>query len=277
MPGNAETEELTAFVRRYAAVNAATGQVSDGYFRVDGGKTRGKAKKCAALVDWNSDPDKVLIELKRRVDQARADHAVVIVRAMPRGESHAAESLPFEGDPEPTIGGDDEVDIPKGANAAAEALGIVAIQTDRRVGMLVESLLRMAEERTQVEVERALYAYHAMAVAGSGNSAMFAKAIETVGPALAESLPAVLAILAQAASGAPIKPPEPKAEPKTTAEKVTAHVATMLTTAAELQAAILADPPGAQACLPELAKLRELVTRFAPLVGLRVAPEPAAE
>lgn len=278
MIGNAERELVREFCKRYCAVNAQESEPQKGYFRIDGGPNARRAKKCMANVPWG-EVEASTAEVMRRLDHAIHEHRVIFIRAVPSGDGHPAESLRFEGDPEPEIDDDDDEGgkKPKGPYAAAEALAKVSLGLLRTNEQQSERLERVYGELAEQMVKAQLYQYHSEALMVGGKSELVTRMVEQMGPAFVAQLPQILATVLAYQAGQEIPAPAAAEEiPTDPAQAIPWHIDRILSSAAALQAAFAAAPEEARkASMPALLKLRSLVQAIAPLVGLRVAPAEA--
>ena len=275
MLGKVEAEQIRELCKRLCAVNSATNTAPPGYFRIDAGDGAKRARKVAASVDW-LDPATTADEVIRRVNGVINEYKWVFVRAMPQGESHPSESIRIEGSPEPQIGGERDDDAPRGKDAAAEALGMVALGQMRTIEALTDRLERLHTDVQESTLKAGLYQYHSEALQLGSKSELLSRTVEQIGPTLVAQIPNILAAVAAIQSGQPVPAAPPAAEtaPAEPADAICWHVDRILASAVGLQTSFsAATPEQRQAAAPVLGRLRALVESIAPLVGLRVQQE----
>jgi hypothetical protein len=277
---NAVREQIATLVRRHSAARA-DGTVPPNYFRVDGGKTKRKARKALARLDPSPDLDSTVSELVRRAEQAAEEHKWVIVRAMTVGDSAPLETIRFEGDPDPDDD-EDEDNVPRGPHSAAEALARVALGQHRLLDQFANRLEQMHVEKGEADVKGALYRYHSEALQLGAHDGMVARVAEASIPQLLGQLPEILRIAAALHQGQPVPPPvaaeDPPEEP---ADAIGWYVDRIIASAQGIGGVAQANADNNEVRLraaPHFARLRQLVVYVAGLVGLQVvqpgAPPP---
>jgi hypothetical protein len=277
---NAVREQIATLVRRHSAARA-DGTVPPNYFRVDGGKTKRKARKALARLDPSPDLDSTVSELVRRAEQAAEEHKWVIVRAMTVGDSAPLETIRFEGDPDPDDD-EDEDNVPRGPHSAAEALARVALGQHRLLDQFANRLEQMHVEKGEADVKGALYRYHSEALQLGAHDGMVARVAEASIPQLLGQLPEILRIAAAIHQGQPVPPPVAAEEaPEDPADAIGWHVDRIVAAAQGIGTVAQqhgTDPAVQQRSLGHFARLRALVIQVAGFVGLQVvqpgAPPP---
>lgn len=203
MSGSAEIQLLKDFVRRHLAVSANE-EPRPGYYRIDIGPNAKRARKGAANVRWEGDPDSVAVQLHQRIKMLRGEGAPKLwVRAIEEGDTHPIDSLAFEGEADAI---DEETEGGKGPHAPAEGLASVALRLIASQERLIDRNADLASELRETAVREALFALAAQAAQDASGAERVQAALAALEPTIRASVPILIDRIW------PAQPPPPQTE-----------------------------------------------------------------
>lgn len=231
-------DELEQLVRRYCAVDGATGELAPGYFAFYAGRSASAARSrdTVAPVEWSDDATGIYDLVLRRVRMlvGAGVGPYIYVRAYERGQSNPTEWVVVEGERDDEIGARLESGELVGAEALWAAHAHVVATVVRSNRDLLEANSSIVHERQEAMVQAALALLHSQHLEEADSGRAIASAIEAAAPIVDAALPTIAAAL-QGRSPTQRRPREPE-------RAVIWHLAQIREQAPGLMAALRQDP-----------------------------------
>lgn len=255
-------EDVTRFCKGFLSVENTEEDPRDGYFAFYAGKNSSVARRVRAPISWaGRDPDRVILETLRRCrDVLAAGEGALFLRAYYAGETSHAEQLRLNSEvseaPEPEdIGG-----------GALGAMASALVRTNHQLLTHVEGLQRTVQGYHQTALEMTeqltLAVTHSRMLEDSQSDDSMAKALEALGPTIADMTPHIITWL----SGGEGLPEEP-------GPRILEGVRRIMAAAQDVGLTIQQHPDAVPAVAVD--QLMGLVFQLGPMLGLvirRAAP-----